>query len=1609
MSDAAQDRKKIIQKVIKHAQKKLTPKEITPFEPFIEYCFSHAPLDDLIQRSTRDLFGAALSLWQLMHKRKIGEYKRRILNPTLPTDGWESTHTVLEFNLDDQPFLVDTLCTEINRLGLAVHFLIHLGGIKVIRNTKHEITGILPLDATNSEAHTEAPIYIEIDRQTDPKVLKELGQNLDRVIDDARLAVQDWKKLQGEVYAALEEIEAIKPPAATEDIEEAKAFLRWLLDNHFTFLGYRLYDFIMDGQKEALKLVKESGLGVLRETSQSKLLRHYADLTPEARKLGLSNQILLLAKTNTRSSVHGNRYTDFVSVKRFNAKGAIIGERWFVGLYTSNVYNDSPRTFPLIRLKISEVLKRSGLPPKGHAHKALAHILETLPRDDLFHSTQKELYDLSLSILELQDRRCIRLFVRKDIYGRFISCLVYVPRDDFNVELGHRMQEILQESFLGLEISYETRFFDSILARIHYTIRINLKQQPHSYDLSSIERRLIEAGRSWKDGLHEQLTTHFGEEKGNALYASYYRAFPAAYKEAFSPQSAVFDIEHIEKLNPENALEMSLYHSQRADGLIHFKLFHPETTIPLSDAIPILEKMGLRVIGEQPYQLQFNAGRSVWINDFSMRYSGNELDIDENRENFQETFKKIWNYDAEHDGFNSLVLLAHLNWRETALLRAFAKYLKQIGFTFSQEYMEATLARNPDVARLLIQMFFEKFDPLQQSEKSSAALLELSEKITQALEGVANLDEDRILRMYLNLLHAMVRVNYFQTDTQGHSKPYLSFKFNPDLIHDLPLPKPAHEIFVYSPRVEGIHLRAGKVARGGIRWSDRREDFRREVLGLMKAQQVKNAIIVPAGSKGGFIPKFLPVDGDREQILQEGIHCYQDFIRGLLDLTDNMEGHTVIPPANTVRYDEADPYLVVAADKGTATFSDIANAISLQYQFWLGDAFASGGSAGYDHKKIGITARGAWESVKRHFQELDLDIDNHPFSVVGIGDMGGDVFGNGMLQSKQIKLVGAFNGTHIFIDPDPDPAISFVERQRLFNLPRSTWEDYSETLISAGGGVFKRSVKTIKLSPEIKKLLNIKKDQIAPNDLVQALLKAPVDLLWNGGIGTYVKASTETQLDAGDRSNDGVRVNGNELLCRVVCEGGNLGLTQLGRIEYELNGGCINTDFIDNSGGVDCSDHEVNIKILLNRIVSQGELTEKNRNILLAKMTDEVAELVLHDNYRQVRALSINTDLSLHYLDLYSRYIKEMVKDGKIDRELEYLPSDETLITRKANNKGFTRPEMAVLLAYSKNILKAEIINSDLTDEDYLNQYIQYAFPQILRKRYDEALNQHRLRREIIATQLSNTLINDMGITFVYQMYDETRADTINIVRAYIISKEIFNLRDLRETIESLNIKVTLQVEMILELVQLIRRQVRWFLRNLRPRLDIKVTIARFSVGVATLKKSLGTLLTSAEKALLEEKTDIMIDAGVPETISLQVANAKALSSALNIIEAATEEHIDLKKAAKIYFYLADRLGLNEFRETINKYPFDSRWTVLARSAVKSDLDWLQRALMQAVLKQKAKNKDPLSLVDAWLEINKTLVERWETIFTEIKANPTPEYAMLVVAVRELMDLVQVS
>ena len=1609
-----------IQEIISYAKKQIPKNQLSLISAFIERYYAHVPLRDLKERSVRDLFGAVFSHWQLMCRRAPGEYKRRIFNPQLEKDGWESSHTILEFILDDQPFLVDSLCTEINRKGLTIHFLVHLGGVKLLRNAKHEIREVLPINSAVKGAFIEAPIYIEIDKQTNPKILEEIIVSLDRVINDVRMAVNDWQKMEAQVYFALEDMEKHKPPLPEPYVEEIKTFLRWLLSNHFTFLGFRSYKRTSKGKKTALRLIPDSGLGVLRDTSQSKTLRYYDDLPQKARELGLSNYPIILAKTNTRSTVHGGRYTDYISIKSFNQAGEVIGERWFIGLYTSTVYNDDPQNFPLIRQKITDVLQRSELPKNGHAYKALIHILKTLPKDDLFHATTDELFELSMNILQLQDRRCIRLFTRKDIFNRFISCLVYIPSDDFNVELCYRIEDILKKSLNALEISYTTLFSDSLLARIHFTVRIDPKKS-HNYNFDKIEQEIIQVGQSWKDGLRENLVALFGEEKGNELAIRYERSFSAAYRENFHPAVAAKDIVHLEKLTIAHELETSIYQPPSyANNAFRFKLYHWGSTVPLSDAIPILERMGLRVIGEQPYCITYKNHETAWINDFNIVYSkGPLVNFQKISAAFQSAFNAIWHVKAENDRFNALVISAELPWHEIVLLRAYAKYIKQIGVTFSQDYIEQAVCNNPEIAKLLVELFLRHLDPSKERNtekkinRNNNERRLLIDNIKLALTNVASLDEDRILRLFLNLIRATVRTNYFQKNETGELKPYLSFKFNPVKIHVLPQPKPLHEIFVYAVHFEGVHLRAGSVARGGIRWSDRREDFRREILGLMKAQQVKNAVIVPAGAKGGFVPKLIPSDADRDATQKEGIRCYQDFIRGLLDITDNLDKHgTVIHPKDTISLDADDPYLVVAADKGTATFSDIANQISKEYNFWLYDAFASGGSTGYDHKKISITARGAWESVKHHFQVLNINPSKHSFTAIGIGDMAGDVFGNGALLSKQMKLIAAFNGMHIFIDPNPDPTISFKERQRLFNLPRSTWEDYNPKIISKGGGVFKRNVKSITISNEMKKALNIDSEaSLTPDDLIRAILKAPVDLLWNGGIGTFVKSKQETDMDVGDRANEGIRINGEDLRCRIVGEGGNLGFTQLGRIEYALHGGLINTDFIDNSGGVDCSDHEVNIKILLNDRIAKKQMTEKQRNALLAKMQDQVAALVLHNNYRQARATSLATNQSLPYLNLYQNYLREIAKQGRIDRKLEFLPSDEDFANRRAIQKGLTLPETAILLAYSKIILKTDILHSDLVKDPYLQHYIEYAFPPILRKApYKNNFTHHRLSKEIMATQLSNAIVTDMGITFFYQMQNETRASLENIVRAYVIAVELFSLQSLREMIESLAIPTNLQTEMVLNVVRLMRRSIRWLLRNYPKGISIEKAIELFSRGIKQLNDaSLSFVLTPAEKSSIKEKSQKWLSAGVPSAVAHQVANTGAMYSALDIIKISHDMGAKILEVAHLYFQLSEILELNVLHERVNDYPAENHWMLFARSVAKGDIGLHQRTLTANLYQFNKKNNLPKDSLTEWLEKNKEVIKNWQTVVTDMKNTQILDFAILMTIIRELSDLAQAT
>lgn len=1603
----------IINQVKAYIKSHASEKEASLLETFAQRYFSSASVEDLREHSVAHFYGMLLSHWKFIQQRAPGEAKVRIFNPDKAKDGWRSTHTVIQISHDDIPFLVDSARMAINRYGYQIHFIIHFGGLKVRRDSHHRIVELLPLGVIEKDSSTEAPIYIEIDRLSDEKAMAELQADIERVFGDVRVAVEDWRKMVSRVEDCLNELEKNPPSLDLAELAESRDFLRWLINNNFTFLGSRDYKLIGNGTNRALQIIPGSGLGVLRDETFSMTSKSYAELPPQARKMALSKNILIIAKTNTTSTVHRQTYTDYIGVKRFNEKGELIGERRFIGLYTSTVYHSSPRQIPFLRHKVDRVLEDLGFPPDSHDGKEAVHILETLPRDDLFQATHEELLDLTLGIIQLKERKRIRLLVRRDAFYRYFSCLVFVPREIFNTDLAYAMQDILMQAFKGIECNFTTYFSDSVLARIHFLIRVNPKT-PVDYDTTQIEKKLVEVARSWPDVLKSQLIEHHGEADGLKYYYKYSKAFPTSYTEYYSPGEALDDIEKIEALSKENPLGM-LFSKSNSSGTLSLKLFHAEQTIVLSDVLPILENMGLRIIGERPHELKFKEGNRVWINDFDMTYAGNKpLDINNIKDVFQNAFTKIWFGEAENDGFNRLVLEANITWQETAMLRGYTKYLRQTGFTFSQNYIEQALINNAETTKLLVQLFILRFDPVIQHHKHPE-VSDVVSAIEQSLDAVTSLDEDRIIRRLLEVILATIRTNYFQKLPDGAPKPYVSFKFDPSAISDLPLPRPKFEIFVYSPRVEGVHLRAGKVARGGLRWSDRREDFRTEVLGLMKAQQVKNTVIVPEGAKGGFVVK-TPQTSEmtRDDYMREVISCYSTFISGLLDVTDNIKDGEIIPPVDVMRYDEDDPYLVVAADKGTATFSDIANGIAQKYGFWLDDAFASGGSAGYDHKKMGITSRGVWVSVKRHFRELGIDPEKDDFTVVGIGDMSGDVFGNGMLLSKHIKLIGAFNHMHIFFDPDPDPAISYEERKRLFNLPRSTWKDYNPELISKGGGVFERSAKSIKLTPEMKHVLDTKKESMVPNELIRAILKTPVDLIWNGGIGTFLKSTQETHADVGDRTNDGIRLDATEMTARTIAEGGNLGLTQLARIEYSLQGGIVNTDFIDNSAGVDCSDHEVNIKILLNRLVAEGEMTKEQRNKLLEKMTDEVAELVLFDNYEQTQMLSLEASVAQQTMDLFRQYMNDLEKAGRLDRKLEYLPDDKILLERKASNKPLTRPEIAMLLAYCKMYLKQDILASDVPEEPYFDKYLLTAFPKPLREKYLPQMKEHSLRREIVATQLCKSITDRMGINFVERLQRETGASVAFIIRAFSIAENLYHMESLWHQITALDFKVNtdIQYRMMLQIYFLIRRGTRWFLRNRKPNLDIQKTIEDFSPSINELIKRTPQLLDGPDKEAFDTTITYLTEQGVSEKLAKSIAIYNTLFTSLDLVEAAKKYELDLSDVAQTYYLLGNKLELNWLREHMSEFNVENQWDELARAGFRDDLDRVQRKLSVRVLTMKMKEGKHRSIeerIDIWINRHQFLMERWQKLLADVKSSDIVGFVTYSVVLRELFDFAQAS
>lgn len=1603
----------LIDRIVTRARERLRGDKAEMACRFVREFYANIPPDDIAGESADNLYGAALALWNFGQKRAPDEAKVRVYNPRAEEQGWASAHTIVEIVNDDMPFLVDSVTAELTRLGAEVHLVIH-PIIRVVRADHGKIRGLHPLETEAAESQRESFMHVEISEQPTTRH-EEIAERLAAVLADVRAAVEDWRAMRERLRAVVEELESAPPPLPEADIEEGLAFLRWMDDDHFTYLGYREYQFSGDGKGPVARVVSDSGLGVLRgpDVPVFDSLRNLGSLPPDVQDFVTQPELLRCTKANRRATVHRPVHMDTVAIKQFGGDGQVVGERLFLGLFTSVAYSRSPREIPMLRQKIDRVAERAGFPPNSHDGKALMHILETFPRDELFQITVDELYDTAMGILHLQERQRIALFVRRDPFDRFVSCLIYVPRDRYDTRLRLRFQDVLSEAFSGTIAAYTTHLSDAALARVHLIVKIQRGDTPE-VNLAELERLLIEVGRSWADRLRQALIEEHGEEQGLRLLKRYEQAFPPGYQDHFSEQAAVFDIARIEAALADSAIDMNLYRPIEAEeNEVRFKLYVEGDPIPLSDVLPMLEDMGVKVISEIPYKVEpVAAAGSVWIHDFAMcSESGSAIDLAAVKEAFHEAFALVWKREIDSDGFNKLVLGAGLRAREIQVLRAYCKFLRQAAITFSQDYMELALAAHPAIARHLIDLFHVRFAPAGGTfdADAEAKARDIAAGIEEALEAVSNLDDDRIIRRFLNAIQSTLRTNYLQTTPDGGHMPYLSFKFDSRALEELPLPKPLREIWVYSPRFEGVHLRFGMVARGGLRWSDRREDFRTEVLGLVKAQQVKNAVIVPVGSKGGFVLKQPPPPAaGREALQEEGIACYRMFISGLLDLTDNMKGREIVPPPDVVRHDGDDAYLVVAADKGTATFSDIANAVSADYGFWLDDAFASGGSAGYDHKAMGITARGAWEGVKRHFRELGKDIQNEDFTAVGVGDMSGDVFGNGMLLSKHIKLVGAFNHLHIFIDPDPDPEASWAERERLFKMPRSAWSDYDADLISKGGGVFDRKAKSIKLTPEIKALYEIDADSVTPNELLRAMLRAKVELLWFGGIGTYVKSKTESHADVGDRANDGLRVNAGELRCKVVGEGANLGMTQPARIAFALDGGHINTDFIDNSAGVDTSDHEVNIKILLGEIEESGDMTRKQRNALLEQMTEEVAALVLRDNYLQTQAISVTNALGGHLLDRLARYMRLLEKSGQLDRSIEHLPDDETIADRLAAGIGLARPELAVLLSYSKITLYDELLSSDLPDDAYMERDLLRYFPEPLQQRFPEQIAAHRLHRELVATVVTNDMVNHVGITFVHEVREKTGMTPSDIARAYTASRAVFSMRDLYRQIEGLDNQVpaAVQITMLTECGRLIERGTVWFLREAAHPIDIQGEVDTYRAPVAELAENLPDLLCEADRTLVRERAGRYIEDGVPEPIATRVAMLPLLAPACDIVCIAQQTKMAVLDVGRAYFVIGARLGFDWLRRAAGKLPSDNAWDKLAVTAIIDDLYSHQSELTSRVVDGAAKASDPDQALEAWAQARRPLVARTEQLLTELQATGNTDLAMLAVANRQLRSMV---
>lgn len=1610
------------------------------FEAFVAKFYPPQTPDDLMARDAAGLYQLAEAMWTLSEKRVPGHVAIEAREAGKgPFDNGRVT-SVLLVN-DDMPFLVDSITGGLSQtLGMRIHMM-HHPLIDARRDDKGNRLAS-PFDGakgTKDKALVgESYMYIELDPQSDPGVLNEIKGNILSILSDVRQSVQDWRAMVAKIDETVASLTVNPPPIELEEVDEVIRFLRWLSDDHFTFLGFREYRFDGDPAEFDFSQVEGSGLGILRKAERY-VLRDSSGLTSmskEIRHFLSSPEPLIITKANVRSTVHRQSHLDYVGVKIFDDKGNAIGERRFVGLFTSLAYSQFVDDVPLLRHKVQRVQARSRFEEKSHAGKALAHILETFPRDELFQVSEDWLYETSMGILQLTERPRPRVFVRPDRFERFVSALIYVPRDIYNSNLRQSIARILCEAYGGEVSVYYASLSDQVLARWHFIIRTKPGSVKHPSP-DDINRDVAEAALGWADRLHAELVKRHGDEVGNKLNHIYRRHFTVAYRDAFTPAQAAFDITKLEELRGSDDLRVDFYrHMSDGDNRYRLKIYHRNRMVPLSECMPILERLGFRCLLEHTYRLKGEEGHHV--HDFTLeRSEGLKGEFAEVKTRVEDLFHNVWLGKAENDGFNALALVAGLDWAQIVVLRAYGKYLRQLGVKYSSDYMAQTMVKHAAAGGNLFGLFEAYFSPALSEAERKSQQDACHEALAGLFDAISSLDEDHILRAYLHAVDGTLRTNFYQTQIfDGGSEKALAFKIRSTAVEEVPLPRPYAEIWVYSPRVEGVHLRGGPVARGGLRWSDRAEDFRTEVLGLVKAQQVKNSVIVPLGSKGGFYPKQLP-QGDRDAFMAEGIASYRSFITSLLSLTDNLKAGDVVKPEDTICRDGDDPYLVVAADKGTASFSDIANEISEGEGFWLSDAFASGGKNGYDHKKMGITARGAWVCVQRHFREMGVNIQTDTISVIGVGDMSGDVFGNGMLLSETIALKAAFNHLHIFIDPKPaDLSAHHAERKRLFELPRSTWDDYNKDLISKGGGVFSRASKTIPLSKEMRDWLQVDDKALTPNQLINRILKAEADLLWFGGIGTYVRSSIETDAQVGDRANDGLRVTAQDLKVKVIGEGGNLGMTQKSRIEFARRGGRLNTDFIDNSAGVDCSDKEVNIKILMTDVLEQGVMDRTARDKLLHSMTDDVAEIVLSDNYLQTQAISLAERQGAQALAYQSGLMRTLERDGSLNREIEDLPSEEKFSEMAANNIGLTRPEIATLMAYAKMSLSDILMKGTLIDDPIFRPELEWGFPEELRKRFADALDRHRLKREIVSTVLANEVVNWGGLTFVYEIKEETGLAVEDIVAAFVTVREICDLKQRWAEINALDYEVDadVQYDMHRSVSESLKEIVLWMLRNLPQPFHVAELVDQFKRPFASLLDIEQDVLSPAVREMFLERRNDLVGSGVPMKLANFIAEFEVQRRGPDIVWVSEEVERPVSEVAQIYFAVGDTLGLDWIRSKAERIPSEDHWDSLSIRSEMEELSDQQRALVMDIFAQcdgdvvkpvakKAKtgktakageaadgalcDLDVAALFEAWREKHKTRLIRADRLKEELAASGAMTVAKLSFATRHLRSIMR--